>query len=256
MHFQSPVVTSLRRTALFGLALASAALIGVGRQGSFSFHKLYTHPLERLTSAHCCLVLQGISQHLGYLLSLDFSAVSGLVSYLRDPLRSWWSFSHSMFPKFSEGVPKWSAIFLYWFCTIWRLCSVRSLHVYPIFTPGLRVFYLSSGGASFWGLLIVSKFSLILGFFRSYWKDCSAIASNFPVSFIPALCFYHIDTKKVFYAASLLSDGIFSVAIFPHVLWGGEDKIEVIEEFFSSVIWGFYYRLTLSCGDFSNCSTR
>ena len=29
---------------------------------------------------------------------------------------------------------------------------------------------------------------------------------------------------------------IFSVAIFPHVMWGGEDKIEVIEEFISNVL--------------------
>ena len=36
MHFQSPVVTSLGRTASFALALASAALLGVVWQGGFS----------------------------------------------------------------------------------------------------------------------------------------------------------------------------------------------------------------------------
>ena len=50
--------------------------------------------------------------------------------------------------------------------------------------------------------------------------------------------------------------GIFTVAIFIRVLWGGEDKIEVIEEFVSNVLRGFYYWLTLSRSDFADCHMR
>ena len=40
-------------------------------QGGFSSHKVFTHPLARLEYNHWCLVLQGVYQHLGYLISLD-----------------------------------------------------------------------------------------------------------------------------------------------------------------------------------------
>ena len=39
--------------------------------------------------------------------------------------------------------------------------------------------------------------------------------------------------------ASLLSEGVFRVAVFPCFLWGGEDKKEVIEDLVSSALRGF-----------------
>ena len=56
-------------------------------------------------------------------------------------------------------------------------------------------------------------------------------------------------------ADSLLSDGIFRVSAFPPFLWRGEDKIELIEEFVSSVLRGFYCRLTFSRSDFAKWHT-
>ena len=41
LHLFSPVDTSLGRSELFYIALASAALIGFGWQGVFSSHKVY-----------------------------------------------------------------------------------------------------------------------------------------------------------------------------------------------------------------------
>ena len=38
----------------------------------------------------------------------EFSSMSNLEIYLRDPLRYWGSFSFSTSPTFLEGVPKWS----------------------------------------------------------------------------------------------------------------------------------------------------
>ena len=92
-----------------------------------------------------------------------FSAVSDLDSHLRGPLRSWGSFSCLMSPTFSEGAPKWLENFLHRFRAIWRLCYVLSLRGYLILPPVLRLSCRSSGGASFWDLLIVPMFSLILG---------------------------------------------------------------------------------------------
>ena len=44
MHFWSPVDVSLGRSALFGLELASTALLGVSRQGDLSYHIVYIPP--------------------------------------------------------------------------------------------------------------------------------------------------------------------------------------------------------------------
>ena len=104
--------------------------------------------------------------------------------------------------------------------------------------------------------MIIPKFSLILRVFQSSRKFCFAIASNVPGISIPAFYCSHIDKKKVFQAASLLSGRLLYVAVFPRVLRGGEEKIAVIEEFFSSVLWVFYYPLTLSRSDFANCRTH
>ena len=100
VHFQSPVVPLLGRTACFDLALARAAFNGVVQRGGFSYHKVFNRHLERLAYAHWCLVLQGWSQHLGYLLSLSshpcliLAITLGICSYREGPFLSWclWRF--------------------------------------------------------------------------------------------------------------------------------------------------------------------
>ena len=79
----------------------------------------------------------------------------------------------------------------------------------------------SFGGASS-GLLIVPKFSLILRVFRSSQKDCFVISSDTPGSLFPDLIFFLISRKRRFRQdASLLSDKVLCVSVFPHVLRGG-----------------------------------
>ena len=48
MHMLSSVDTSLGQSALFGLALSRAALLGVGWRFGSSYHKVHTYLLERL----------------------------------------------------------------------------------------------------------------------------------------------------------------------------------------------------------------
>ena len=42
-------------------------------------------------------------------------------------------------------------------------------------------------------------------------------------------------------------------AVFLHVLGGGDDKIEVIQEILCNVPWAFYYRHILSYSEFVKC---
>ena len=56
--------------------------------------------------------------------------------------------------------------------------------------------------------------------------------------------------------ASLISDDIFGLSIFTLVLKGGEDTIDAIQEIVSNILWGVYYRLSLSRSDFVKCCTR
>ena len=113
MHFQSLVVTSLRRTAYFDLAIVSAALLGVVGEADSPPIFFFTRPMARLASAHRCLVLQGVSKHLGYLLSLDsqtcpiWKVTRGIHSDFEGTL------SLLMFPTFLEEAPKWSLNFLF-----------------------------------------------------------------------------------------------------------------------------------------------
>ena len=44
--------------------------------------------------------------------------------------------------------------------------------------------------------------------------------------------------------ASLISDSLFDISVLPHVLFGGEDNIEVIEKFVNNFLHVFYYQLT------------
>ena len=70
--------------------------------------------------------------------------------------------------------------------------------------------------------------------------------SDVPGGLFPVFCCSRPETKKVFQAASLLSDGLSSVPVFPHFLLGGEGKIAVIEEFVGSVL-RFFITTDLPC---------
>ena len=58
MNLFSPVEVSLRRSALFDIALARVALIGIGLQDGSPSRKI-TRPMARMASVLVLLVLQG-----------------------------------------------------------------------------------------------------------------------------------------------------------------------------------------------------
>ena len=62
--------------------------------------------------------------------------------------------------------------------------------------------------------------------------------------------------RRSWRAVYLISDGIFGLAFFPFVIWGREDKIEVIQEIVMNVPQVFYYRSTLSRSGFEKCHMR
>ena len=80
-----------------------------------------------------------------------------------------------------------------------------------VLLSGIQPSDCSFGGASH--RLLITTFSLILGVFQIYQKDCLAISSNYLGSLPPDFCSSCIETKKVFKDYSLLSDGISSVAV-------------------------------------------
>ena len=126
-----------------------------------------------------------------------FSSMSNLDIYSRDPLQSWGSFSPWMFSTFLEESPKWAANLLNIFCASWHLCSVQSLQGYPLWFPGFQVNYRSSGGASFWGLSIVPKLSLILGGSLTLLEGNFCSRERVPWSPIPAFYYCRLLKNKV-----------------------------------------------------------
>ena len=72
------------------------------------------------------------------------------------------------------------------------------------------------------GVFLICPF--FSGGIQSFWKECFALMSSFFVSIPSALCSCSPLTKKVSTVAFILYEGIFSVAIIPRFLWGGEDK--------------------------------
>ena len=65
------------------------------------------------------------------------------------------------------------------------------------------------------------------------WKRCTGKS--------PTWLFLLVSYKRRFrWVAYLFFDRLFGVSIFHHVMWGGEDKMEVIEEFVINVLLFFY----------------
>ena len=95
-----------------------------------------------------------------------------------------------------------------------------------------------------------SKFSILSGL-RNSWRECFALVSGVPGILIPAFCCSRLKKNNISSGWFHSHQKDFCVVLCPHVLWGEEDKIEVIEKFVSSVLRFFNYRLTLSPSDFS-----
>ena len=126
-----------------------------------------------------------------------FSDMSNMDIYSRDPLRFWGSFSLWMSPTFSEESPKWSANFLNYFRASWRLCSVRSIRGSPLLLKGLRMYYRSADSASFWGLLVVPMFYLVLGGSTKFSEGLFWSGECVPGSLLPAFSYRRLLTEKV-----------------------------------------------------------
>ena len=234
------------------LAPVSTALLRVGRQGIYSslmftpaFWRGWHMPIEFCFKR--CISPPWVFSCAG------FSCVSDLDNLLRVPLRSWGSFGFSTSSMFLEGVPKFLAFFfpivparaslLVLSGLLGDLCYF--LRVFDCLTArlsALLLLYLLSQGSQFsWGF---SKFLRRTA--TQLWVISREVWSLPSVSLV-------LWRRRFWWADSPTSDGIFSVAVFTHVLWGVEDKIESKEEMVSNVLHVFYYRLTLSCGDFAKC---
>ena len=71
---------------------------------------------------------------------------------------------------------------------------------------------------------------------RHFWRECFALVSSVPGSHFLDLYSHRTLTRRFRWDAPLLSDRIFGIAVFTYVMWGGEDKIEITEEFVSNVL--------------------
>ena len=141
-----------------------------------------------------------------------------------------------MFPMFSEEAPKWSASFLV--VPVWSglVFPIRNTRGSPLLSPGVLLYHLLYDGASLWGILTVPKFSLILMVFPEFLKRTASRlrATSWEVCFLPSVVLVSIRRRSI-QIDYLISNRILSVAVFPHVLWGGEEKIGIIEKFVSNV---------------------
>ena len=234
MNFQSLVVTLLGRTAYFDPALASAALLGVVWRGRFYSRKFYSFPLERLIYSHWCLVLQGLSKHLGYFLLLDYQLCPiwtfnwGVHSNIDGPFIFWclWHF----WRKLQSGQQ------------IFSIASARSGVSVPSYLFGglrscrrvlecLTTFLaeiISGGSWSSQGPPWFSVFSEAL-----VRTDLRLQATSQEVWFLTSVVLVS-RLRRFFQAAYLLSGGILSVV--------------------SSVLRVFYCRFILSRSDFTKIS--
>ena len=151
----------------------------------------------------------------------------------------------------SEVVGKFSN----YYCAIWPIYPIQYPRGSPLLFLGRKPSYHSSDSASvgycsslcygfYWGFSeVIGRIDLRLR--STPWEVCSL-----PYVFIV------LWQRSVQWDSSLLSAGIFCVAVFPHVVWGGEDKKSVIEEFVSNIFHVFYSQLTFSRIDFEKFRTR
>ena len=134
--FLPPVNVLLGLFEIFGLALASAALLRVGCWGGFSSHIVYTRRMERLESSHYWGFYNVRSPT-----PLPFSKI------LRSPLRTWGFHFDCLPPMFLKESPILSMIFICNFCAIWIWSSVPTFWIHFLL---LSVIPSPSTAPSFW----------------------------------------------------------------------------------------------------------
>ena len=256
-----------RTVFIFYFSLVRAALLGAARQGApppVSF-------LPRLTqsdSVHYFFVLQGVSQHLGYLLALTsqpcpiWTITWRIRSVLEGP------FEALCFGPFRRGsqsgqrlfitVPAWAGLsilsnILGDFRSCCRVFDHLTAHLAALISGGswlslsflqlqgiqnsrrecfttsqgiCSLTSLSYDGEGLDRLLDCTKGSqLSCGFSKGLGRadlwlwETSREVCTFPYVLLVSL------QRRYQWSVSFLPDGIFSLAVFPHVLWWGEDKI-------------------------------
>ena len=190
----------------FWLALAILALLRVGWLGGLPSH-IVTWFLNygwNMTIAFN-LVLCGVVQLLIYLLLLDSHPCS-IWTGLRNPLLRF----PSMHPLYVQA--SWTTLpdllGVFYFC-FWIL----------VFGP---LVWRGSGG-----LFLVHP-PLGWQFLQNYWIGNLVTAVNVLGSLSLSSVSTVLWRRRSLWLFSLLSDGLTLTAVFPHFLWGGENKIEVI----------------------------
>ena len=178
-----------RTVCIFVPSLFSVALLGIGLQGGWSscffpdntymvgFCKLL-FCFTRCISTPCIFAWAVLSD------------VSNLDNHLRDPIRSWGSFSFSMSPTFLKGVLKWSGTIQQVSLTgniranCWDFPSAQSLWRAPILSPGFYFTPILYGGF-LQGFTCPKMFPVFSGI-RNSRRDCSSTASIVLGSLHPA----------------------------------------------------------------------
>ena len=208
MHVLSLVEALLRRSEIFVLALTIAALLGVGRRGGFSSH-IYIY----------------LSNTVGYLPSL------GLFIFTR------WVYSTLAFWINNEDYSPFLRVLLSIFLCLtfsrgdsevagkFSLAFTFCANCYDL-VSGLCIFYQFPGGILYVILGIhVLCYRCVTGainFFERLIFHCKKFPrESFPCHLFLVSC-EREGVDGIYY---LLSEDTFGVAVFPHVLWGLEDKI-------------------------------
>ena len=188
----------------------------------------------RLSYTHYYFVLKYLFQHHGYLHALDFqpcliwSVSWGILSWgiLSWGILSWGYFWSSMSPTSLEGVPKLSDNISSCSLTRYIVCSFQPPQGFTIFSCHW-VFNRTTAHQA--ALLLISwlfpKFPIFLGFYgvprnTALWLQ----ATSWEVWSLPYFILV-LWRRRFWWADLLLSNGVFSIDIFPCVLWDVEDKV-------------------------------
>ena len=230
LHLLSPFGASLRRYALFYLALSSLALIGVGWRGGSSYHKVYPPLWRGWLLPWAFIFTRFVVRQLGYSISLDSQPC--LIWTPWGPARFWAIAFLGVPTLLLRGLPSIIPSF--------RRCrrglrsgmrDSRSASAQPVLEDPFRFSWRYPSccqvASSIWlllagGVLVGSSWyrgSLLIKGLQSFWRDCFAIASDVPGSRFPTSCYCRLLTKKLHWSNLPFSPtGFLFVAVFPLVL--------------------------------------
>ena len=167
-----------------------------------------------------------------------FSEVSDKNRLLRSLLHYWGYFLFPTSPTIWRGSEHVRKFFQSSPCNLACLSRPISLEVSALIVGSLTAWPLI-----WWHLcriLLVLLLPVFLGVIQCFWKDFSATAISLLGSLHPALYFLISWHRRFWQDYSLLSNGFFSSAPFSHVMWGVEDKLEIIQWFVSNVLRFIY----------------